>query len=396
MDLPSDPHYSPDAPLPGAPDPWAASSAPPRRPGPPYIMDEMVAAEPALAERLLWRVPGSGGAALAAEIRAAAAAGAPIVVTGCGTSEHGAMAIAAILTDALRGSGHPARVIAAQAFEAALDPQAGGLVIGISHEGATAATIRAMDAGRERGARVGLVTVSDRSPAAARADIVVTTGEQDQSWCHTVGYLSPVLVGAALAGLVGGLPPEAGVIRDLLWEGTTRVDAAETIAASLAGMDRLLVAGSGTDLIAARELALKVAEACSMPTTAFDIETVLHGHLAATGPTTGMIVLVTDPAHRNERWERAVGLMRAAGRIGMRSGAIVGAGMSWALPPELTPAGRILVQESPELAGPVASLVGTAGPLQLVASRLARARGVNPDAIRLDDPAHLEASRLAG
>lgn len=396
MDMPNDPHSSPDTPLPGAPDPWASSSAPPRRPGPPYIMDEMIAAEPALSERLLWRVPASGGAALAAEIRAAAAVGGPIVVTGCGTSEHGAMAIAAILTDALRRGPHPARVVAAQAFEAALDPQVGGLIIGVSHEGGTAATIRAMDAARERGARAALITVSDRSPGAAHADVVATTGEQDQSWCHTVGYLSPVLAGAALAGLVGGLPPEAGVIRDLLWEGTTRVDAAETIAAALAGMDRLLIVGSGTDLVAARELALKVEEACYLPATAMDVETVLHGHLPATGATTGMIVIVTDPARRNERWERGLGLLRAAGRIGIRSGAIMGAGMSWALPPELTPAGRLLVQESPDLAGPVASLVGTAGPIQLIASRLARARDVNPDLIRLDDQAHLEASRLAG
>ena len=252
-----------------------------------------------------------------------------------------------------------------------------------------------MDAARERGARVALVTVSERSPGAAHADVVVATGEQDQSWCHTVGYLSPILVGAAVGGLVGGMPPEAGVIRDLLWEGTTRVDAAETLATALAGADRLLVVGSGTDLIAARELALKIEEACYLPATALDLETVLHGHLPATDASTGMIVLVTDPARRNERWSgRWASSAPPAGSGSARRhprgrddlGSAAGA----------TPAGRILVQETPDLAGPVASLVGTVGPLQLVASRLARARGVDPDLIRCDDPVHLEASRLAG
>lgn len=398
MDSPNGPTFPPDIPLPGAPDPWASSSAPPGRPGPPYVMDEMIAAEPALAERLLWRLAAGDGPAarLAAEVRAAADAGAPIVATGCGTSEHGAMAIAAILSGALHVSRHPARVTAAQAFEAALEPQDGGLLIAVSHEGGTAATLRAMDAARARGARVGLVTASDRAPGAAHADVVVATGEQDQSWCHTVGYLSPILVGAAVGGFVSGIPPEAGVVRDLLFEGARRTDAAETLAAALAGLDRVLIVGSGSDRIAARELALKIEEACYLPATARDLETMLHGHLPATGPSTGMVVLVTDPLHRNERWERAQGLLRAAALIGIRAGAIVGAGMSWALPPGLTPAGRILVQEAPDLPAPVASLLGTATPLQLLASRLARARGVNPDPIRLDDPTYLEASRLAG
>ena len=306
MDMPNDPRFPPDSPLPGAPDPWAASSAPPVRSGPPYLMDEMIAAEPALAERLFWLLGRADGAAsrLAAEVKAAAAAGAPIVATGCGTSEHGAMAIAAILTDALRTAGRPASVTAAQAFEAALDPQDGGLLIGVSHEGGTAATLRAMDAARARGARVGLITVSERAPGAAHADVVVATGEQDQSWCHTVGYLSPVLAGAALGGLVSGIPPEVGVVRDLLFEGANRPDAAESLAAALAGADRLLVVGSGVDLVSARELALKIEEACYLPASAHDIETVLHGHLPATDARTGMIIIVADPLRRNERWER--------------------------------------------------------------------------------------------
>ena len=48
--------FKPDAALPGAPDPWAWSTMPAWRDAPPYAMTEMIAAEPALAERLVRRL----------------------------------------------------------------------------------------------------------------------------------------------------------------------------------------------------------------------------------------------------------------------------------------------------------------------------------------------------
>ena len=62
----------------------------------------------------------------------------------------------------------------------------------------------------------------------------------------------------------------------------------------------------------------------------------------------------------------------------------------------LTPAGRLLVAEAPDLAAPVAALVGSAAPLQLLTERLARARGTNPDVIRREDPVYLAAADAAG
>ena len=121
-------------------------------------MTDMIAAEPALAARLLGRLadPAGATARLAGAIRATATAGLPIVVVGCGTSEHGALATAEILRDAAAAAGLPSRVgeagaaVAVQAFEAALEPLDRGLVIGISHEGATAATNRALEAAPPR------------------------------------------------------------------------------------------------------------------------------------------------------------------------------------------------------------------------------------------------------
>ena len=67
-----------------------------------------------------------------------------------------------------------------------------------------------------------------------------------------------------------------------------------------------------------------------------------------------------------------------------------------AIESSLTPAGRLLVQESPGLPAPVAALLGSATPLQLLTERIARARGTDPDPIRRDDPTYRRASEAAG
>jgi hypothetical protein len=195
-------HPDPEASLSGPPEPWGYLPAPVTRDGPPWWMTEMIAAEPALAGRVLRRlgvvrrssgapgvpprleVPGRDTPAgrLAAAIRTALERGGPVLVTGCGTSEHGAQAFATIVAEAaargsIVGAGRPGSVMPVQAFEASLAPQAGGLIIGVSHEGGTAATIAALEAAAAAGARTAAVTVSATSPIGSAAT-VVATGEE--------------------------------------------------------------------------------------------------------------------------------------------------------------------------------------------------------------------------
>jgi len=415
-------HPDPEATLSGPPTPWASLPAPARRDGPPWWMTEMIDAEPALAGRLLRRlgiirrssgVPGvpakleapgrdTPAGRLAVAIRTALEAGDPIVVTGCGTSEHGAMAFAAIVADAaeragIRGSGKPGSVLARQAFEASLAPQRGGLIIGISHEGGTGATLAALTAAAARRAKVAAVTVSRLAPIGALSPLVLETAEIDRSWCHTIGYLSPILagvaVGAALTGEAGDADP--GVIRPLLAAGLEQATPAERIAAELAGCREMIVLASGADTTAGRELALKVEEATWLPAAFRETETFLHGHLPAMDGATGLVLILADRAGREARSARAQQALAAAARIGMRPGAILAADLDREWPAFLAPAGRLLVPEAPALPGPVAALIGTATPLQLLTERLARARGTDPDPIRRDQLAYREAAALA-
>jgi glutamine---fructose-6-phosphate transaminase (isomerizing) len=399
--------FDPTAPLPGPPEPWRSTSQPSRRGEPPFHMTEMIDAEPALAERILERnaAPGSGAAELARAIRAAIRVGEPVVLTGCGTSEHAALAVAEILREAVRASdirapGHATRLepVVAQAFELALDPPRSGLVIGVSHEGGTTATNAALTAAKDAGARTAIITVSDRSPGAELADIVVETEELDQGWCHTVGYVSPLAAAVAIGAHLAKRPVDAALgtaVRDLLQAGVDRASIAESVAGRLGSVRPILVVASGADRPAGRELVLKIEEGAWIPAAYRDLETFLHGHLAATDEGTGLVLVLTDRDRREDRLERARGTLRAAQVIGMEAAAIVTADIAAELPTELTPAGRIVVPEAPTLPSPVAALLGNATPLQLLTERLARVRGVDPDAIHRDVDRYREAADAA-
>ncbi len=397
--------FEPDAPLRAAPDPWDYLPMPEVRDGPPWAMQEMIAAEPALAARIARRLLADGSAAaLAAAIHETAVAGGPVVVTGCGTSEHAAMATAAVLRDAWRTAGLPGwGPVAVQAFELALDPPAGGLVIGCSHEGGTAATIAALVAARSAGARTAVVTASPGAPVAAAADIVLATVEMDGSWCHTVGYVSPIVAALATASTFAGDELRPGALPSRLADG---IDAAHghgpdgarpdaTLAAAVAGKAQLLVVGSGVDRTSARELVLKVEEASWLPSAMRDLETFLHGHLPATGPQTALLLILLERDGLETRARRARQALAAASALGIRPGAILGAGAAALIPDDLTPDGRIVVPEAPGLGNAAAALLGAAGPLQLVTLEIAAARGTNPDPIRRDDATYLRAADLA-
>ena len=75
----------------------------------------------------------------------------------------------------------------------------------------------------------------------------------------------------------------------------------------------------------------------------------------------------------------------------MPAAAILAAGVAAGIRADLTPAGRLVVPATRDLPPVPAALLGSAMPLQLLAERMARARGVNPDAIGRDNAAQAAA-----
>ncbi len=358
---------------------------------PPYLMTEMIAAEPALAERLIRRLRADAAVTdLAAAIAEADRRGDPIITTGCGTSEHAAAGIAALLTESLDRAA-AAGVRSLPALDVARRPRSTGVVVGVSHEGGTTVTNEALRASRAAGSRTAIITVGAGSPGATTAELVITTGEQDQSWCHTVGYLSPLLAGTVIGSRVAGSRLDAISIHALL-EAATEPRPAADAAAGLTGIDRLIVTGTGADWPAARELALKAAEGARLPADAVELETLLHGTLAAATRWTGLVAVATDPyLAAGLGHERLVRVLEAARTLAMPAAGVFGKPLHGELDASLTPAGRMLVPATGRVRGVAGSLLGAVIPLQLLAERLARARGVNPDTLGREDPAQARA-----
>ncbi len=379
-------------PLPGAPEPWVPSEMPAFRGRPPYVMTEMIAAEPALAERLVARLTNDPVIDdLVGAIRQAMATRAPIRTTGCGTSEHAAIGIAELLNDALSpAAGHEIQPV--QALQVIRRPPTEGLLVAVSHEGGTPATNAAIRAARAAGATTAIITTGGGSPGAAEAAHTVQTGEQDQSWCHTVGYLSPLVVGVVLAARVAGMRIDAAALRAHL-DAADDPHAAADAAAGLAKVDRIMVVGTGPDEPATRELALKLAEGARLPATAHDLETVLHGHLAAANRWAGLVLVLTDAARTGPMVaERSARLLDAARILGLATAAILGPATSEAIATEDTAAGRLVLPRAGRVHQLTAAVLGSAIALQLLTERLARARHVNPDTLGREDPAQAAAN----
>ena len=312
-------------------------------------MEEMILDEPGLVGPIL------ASPAIAEAAALVRTAGAPLILTGCGTSEHAAMAGAAVLGGFSR-----------DAFEASLDPQAGGVLIGVSHEAETAATLAALGAADAK--KVLVTACPDQAP---ELDLIVPTPLHDTSWCHTVGYLSPLLAFTAIAGHSDPAPIE-GLVQGMIDRRRSFADTARL----LHGSERLLIAASGVDEITARELALKIEEGTHVPVTPLGLEKLLHGHLPAADSRTGLIVLRFDRRDARTRDKRARDVVAAASQLGMPT---------------------ILLDDRFETSLPPvpAALIGGALAAQLLTLELVLAAGTNPDLIRREEPAYKAAAEAA-
>jgi glutamine---fructose-6-phosphate transaminase (isomerizing) len=348
---------------------WLTDDYPELRDGPPWVMEEMILAERDLPAEILGGA-GKETAQVSAAIREAVSLGAPIVVTGCGTSEHGAMAVAELIADALPDAWVETR----EALDAAVRPYRGGLCIGISHDGGTRATRLALEAARKAGAVTAVITAHPAASVPGAADHVVVTPLADRSWCHTVAYVSAIVAGAGIAGGSASSTRLADAIDAVVALRPRFVEAAGTIH----GGRRIVTAGLGADFVTARELALKIEEGARIPANAHRLETVLHGHLAGCdGESTALVRVALDPRGGELAAERGADLDAAAAVIGIP---VVAIGDQLGLaPPESV----------------AEALVVGAVTLQLLTLELAHAAGTNPDLIRREQRAYREAAAAA-
>lgn len=384
--------------MPETPEWYDPTVLPELRDAPPWVMEEMIAAEPTLPGRLGASL-GDSAERLATAISQVVEAGEPLVVTGVGTSSHGARAAAMVLNDVVAGSpvaAGPAEF--RQSSNQALAPRAGGLCLASSHGGTSRSTVAALRAARAAGARTAVITAAPGTAVCEFADLVLVTPLADASYCHTVGYLSPMLAAMAVASTYRGMAFPSDPLAAHLEQLVSLRPQTDRVAARLGGARRLVAAGSLVDHPTARELALKVAEGARLPCSAQEVEDTLHGHLAGHDADSALVAVATGGADAGPSGDRVADLLRAARHIGLRTAAIVSQPLVGTLDPDSASAGLVALPAPADVDLPATwtSLLGGALALQQLTLGLVHEAGVNPDLIRREEAPYREAAALGG
>jgi glutamine---fructose-6-phosphate transaminase (isomerizing) len=259
---------------------------------------------------------------------------------------------------------------------------AGDLVIGISQSGETADTLAAMRLARERGATVLAITNTMGSQATRDADgVLYTRAGLEVGVAATKTFVCQVavmyLLGLRLAELRGTLAPERiaelvgelkrlpHCIDELIDDCETRIDA---IAETCWNAEFFLYIGRHVGLAVALEGALKLKEISYVSTDAYAAGEMKHGPIALLDQDTPVVCVAT----RSPVLEKLVSNIQEARARGAHVIAVTTAGENVVEPHVQA---TIAVPATDWMLQPILAVI----PLQLLAYRIARRRGLNVD-----------------
>jgi glucosamine--fructose-6-phosphate aminotransferase (isomerizing) len=352
----------------------------------PFLMWEGVSSVPATLRGTL-RPERRGEVVRAAETLDGVEA---VHLIGCGTSYFSAIAATYALP---KIAGVPA--VAHDAFEFAAYPPAGlerAALIAISHTGGTESVLAALSTARRRGAvTIGLTDVAWSPVAEAATYTILGEGGREPALPKTRSYVASLLKHYLLAAeMAARRERNADPYRralDASPETAARVldeFAAQTqrLAAAAAGRSRMFVIGAGPNLATAHEGALKLQETAHVPAHAWELEEAMHGPWVSIDPGDLVVLL----ALKGPSFSKAIGFAAALEQIGAEVWMITDAPNSILHVAHST---RLAIAV-PECLTPLYAVL----PLYQFAYHVALARGVRPDAMRLDDRRYL-AARLA-
>ena len=315
----TDPPFDPTAPLAGPPEPWESAPTPSRRSGPPYHMTDMIAAEPALAGRILDRLADRRGPCRDAR------GGRP--GDGRGGRPGHRDRLRDVRARGARGRGDPARGGGRRRRPGErLDPGGAGL-----RALAGAAGPRSGHRHHPRGRRPPPPTRPSRrrdrparTPPSSPSAAAHRRARWPRSWSRPRSSTTAGVTPSATSARSWPAPrsartcpvaPSTGDRRRGCWPMAPATRPGRRRSRPPSPMRRSSWSSRpGSDRPAGRELVLKVEEASWLPSAYRDLETFLHGHLPATGPTTGLVLVLTDRDQRAERLDaRPAGPRRGTG-----------------------------------------------------------------------------------
>ena len=252
----------------------------------------------------------------------------------------------------------------------------GALVVGVSQSGASPDLVRVLEVAAAQGCpTVAVTNVVDSPLAGAAAAVVSLEVGHEEAVAATKTYTGQLVALTVLGGVLAEVPGGAvGEDLDGIGDAVTAVLATDPVTPLLAAVigtaDRIALVGRGTDMATVGEWALKLQELAGVLAHPWSSADFRHGPFALAAQGLPVIVVATDPAHRDEAHQLAEDLDRAGARVGL-----VRAGVP---SPDTTAApGRHVDLPG---AGPVAGAVVAAVAAQMATVALTRARGLDPDA----------------
>ena len=249
------------------------------------------------------------------------------------------------------------------------------LVVSLSQSGGTNEIVETQAWAAEHGARTVAVTNQEDSPLAAAADLTLALAAGPElAVPATKTYTAQLVALAILADALGpherSLEPHLRRVPGELERVLAPTAALDDAVGILDRADALLVSGRGLAHGTALELALKLEETNLRPVRGLSYADLRHGPIAVVDDSMAVVLVsaadgpLTDDLTRLARDIRATG----AATVGIGGTPAFQSACSTVLPgPDL-----------PETVAPIALI----GPGQMLAERLARHRGLDPDAPR--------------
>jgi glutamine---fructose-6-phosphate transaminase (isomerizing) len=258
----------------------------------------------------------------------------------------------------------------------------GDLVIGISQSGETADTLAAMRLARERGAKVLAITNIMGSQATRDSDgVLFTRAGLEIGVAATKTFLAQVaamyLVAMKLAALRGTLEPEVveRLVRELREMPERITELLETVDAPVREIAEhwkdagfFLYLGRHIGLSVALEGALKLKEISYIPTDAYAAGEMKHGPIALLDERTPVVCVATD----SPVLEKVLSNMA---EVRARGAHVIAVATEGTHEVEAEAEEVVYVPRSDWVLQPLLAVI----PLQLLAYRIARARGLNVD-----------------
>lgn len=293
-----------------------------------------------------------------------------IYLAGSGTSFHAAL-VGAFL---LRKAGLDADAVGALEFSLyPLPLDRRDAVMVITHSGAKKYSLACLQLARRKQALT--VGITGRGSPFPKCDVLLETVAQETSQAHTVSYIGSLFVLSQLALLVGGSEKTA---QKILARIPTLIPALlepmPEAGDRLARARRAVIIGAGPNAATASEAALKMIEMAHIPASGYELETFLHGPLAAVDRSDFVCPIVTQGPSE----ARSLQLVAALRQTGCRIWTV---GNSKKIPCEID-----LPNVAEELSPMLAAI-----PFQLLALEAAAVLGVDPDLNRKDDPRYRKA-----